>query len=370
MPTLDTELRNILQMVDEKHARIPTESFADYRWKRLQELESFVAARRKVYLDLNFWIGLRNPSKAPKPEAFQQLRELLSNGVKEGRLLCPVSYTVFLELMKQYPLEQRLAQARLMDQLSEGVGIRNPGDTAEIEYLRLLARHNAALKDMPIDPVWAPIGHLIHEVYRQSDALPHELMERYRKASFDVRWATRMEHLARRMEGMLVRSATTADRINVERQTNPRGNKSFDKLFSDELDGILDVMSPHIENSLKYAAHFVGIEATGEPMDEPERREWIKVIRESVRRDSDGPILPSERISTALHAAIRRDDKYPYEQSDLDDIGHSSVAAAYCDVFLTERRFTHFLRLPAVQKVIPRNCTVISNIDQAISALS
>ncbi len=359
-----------MQMSDEKHARTASESFVAYRRKRFQELENFVTARRKVYLDLKFWIGLRTPSEAPKPNAFQQLGELLSDGVKDGRLLCPVSYAVFLELMKQYPMEQRLAQARLMDQLSEGIGIRNPFDTAEIEYLRLLARHNATLKDMPIDPVWVPVGHLIHEVYPENDSLPDDLMERYRKVSLDVDWETRMEHLAKRMEGMPVRSATTAERINMERQANLRGNKSFDKLFSDELDGILDVMSPHIENSLKYAAAFVGIEAIGEPMDERERREWIKVIRESVRRDADGQIMPSERISAALNAAIRLDDKHLFEQNDLDDIGHSSVAAAYCDVFLTERKFTHILRLPAVQNVIPRGCSVIGDIDEAISVLS
>ncbi len=370
MSELDLGLRKIMQMADEKHARTPTESFDDYRRKRFLELENFVTARRKVYLDMNFWIWLRDPFAAPKPDKARRLRELLSNGVREARLLCPVSYAHLIELMKQHPMEQRLAQARLMDQLNEGIGMRNPFDTAEIEYLRLLARHNVTLKDMPIDPVWAPIGHLVHEVYGQSDARPHELMERYRKVSFDVRWATKMEHLASRMEGMPVRPATTAARINVERRTNLRGNKSFGKLFSDELDGILDVMSPHIENSLKYAAAFVGIEATGEPMDERERREWIKVIRESVRRDPDGQIMPSGRISAALNAAIRLDDKHLFEQNDIDDIDHSSVAAAYCDVFLTERKFSHILRLPAVQKVIPRGCSVISDIDEAILLLS
>ena len=169
---------------------------------------------------------------------------------------------------------------------------------------------------------------------------------------------------------MPVPSATTAAMINVERQTHLGGNMSFAKLFSDELDGILDVMSPHIENSLKNAAHFVGTEAAGEPMDERERRGWIKRIREAVRGDKDGQIIPSERISAALHAAIRRDDKYLYEQNDLDDIGHSSVAAAYCDVFLTERKFRHVLLRRDVQNVIPRGCSVISDIDEAISVLS
>ena len=62
--------------------------------------------------------------------------------------------------------------------------------------------------------------------------------------------------------------------------------------------------------------------------------------------------------------------KQQFEQNDLDDIGHSSVAVAYCDVFLTERKFAHILCLPAVQKVIPRRCLVISDIDEAIAVLS
>ena len=370
MPTLYPELRNILEKADVEHARTPQESFVDYRKQRLQGIERVAAARRKVYLDMNFWIWLRDPSKAPKPIEALKLRELLVNGVTDARLLCPVSYALFVELMKQYPIEQRLTQARLMDQLSEGIGIRNPFDTAEIEYLRLLCRHDARLKDMPIDPVWTPIGHLITEVYGQSDGLSDELMERYRKVSFDVACATRMEHHAERMEGMPARSATTAARINIERRRNLRGTRSFDKLFSDELDGLLDVMSPHLENSLKYAAYFVGIESTNEPMDEDERRTWIKIIRESVRRDAAGEILRSERISAALHAAIRLDDNHLFEQNDLVDIGQCSVAVAYCDVFLSERKFAHILRLPAVQNVIPRGCSVISGIDEAISLLS
>ena len=370
MPTLYPELRSILEKADVEHARAPHESFVDYRQRRLGEIEQVATARQKVYLDMNFWIALRDPSKARKPLAALQLRELLLKGVGDSRLLCPVSYALFLELMKQYPMEQRLAQAALMDKLSEGVGIRNPFDTAEIEYLRLMVRHNAALEGMPIDPVWTPIGHLIGEMYGGSDALSHELLERFRKVSFDVARATRMAHLAERMEGMPARPATTASRINAERQRNLRGTQSFDKLFSDELDGLLDVMSPHIGNSLKDAAHFVGIELTDEPLDEQERRNWIRLLRESVRRDAAAEILRSERVGAALHAAIRLDDNHLFEQNDLADIGHCSVAVAYCDVFLTERKFAHMLRLPAVQKVIPRGCAVISSIDEAIAILS
>ena len=80
-------------------------------------------------------------------------------------------------------------------------------------------------------------------------------------------------------------------------------------------------------------------------------------------------VMPSQRISAALYAAMRLDDRHPFDDNDPDDIEHSSVATAYCDVFLTERKFASILCLPTVQKVIPRGCTVISDIDQAISVL-
>jgi hypothetical protein len=257
-----------------------------------------------------------------------------------------------------------------MDNLSEGIGIRNPGDTTKIEFLSFLAGRDATLKDMPVKPVWAPIGQLFHEPYFQIDKFPLELTEHYRKVSFDVRWAMTMEHLAMSLEGSAAGSVTTAERINLERQTNPRGDKSFKDLFSDELDGILDAMMPDIEKSLKYAEQFAGVEATEGPLDEPDRRQCIRWIRESVRHDAGGKVMPSLRVAAALYAAIRLNDRHLFKQNDIADIEHCSVAAAYCDVFLTERMFTDILGRPAVQNVIPRGCLVICDIDRAISVLS
>ena len=59
-----------------------------------------------------------------------------------------------------------------------------------------------------------------------------------------------------------------------------------------------------------------------------------------------------EQADEELFRAAGTNRQQLFEQNDFDDIGHSSVAAAYCDVFLTERKFTHILRLPAVQNVI------------------
>jgi hypothetical protein len=370
MNNLDEDLRSVMKRACEQHARTPIQSFEEYRQKKYQELENLMASRKTVYLDMKFWISLRNPDESRNPIKARQLLNLLRTGVREQRLLCPISYAVFLELMKQNPLGKRLAQAQIMDELSGGIGIRNPYDIAEQEFLRFFAKHSPGFKGVPIDPVWTPVGHMIVEAYPQCDLLPQDFMELSRKVMFDIMWATRMEHIATKMDSCPRSPKTTAAKINSERQTHQRGGRPFEKLFADELHGILDEMTSEMDNCFRQAAAFAGIETAGQQMNESDRRVCVNLIREVVTKGLDVTAIPSQRITAALHAALRLDDKYAFKENDLDDIRHSAVAAAYCNAFLTERFFADKLRLPAVRKVISCECKVIDDFDEAISFLS
>jgi hypothetical protein len=182
-------------------------------------------------------------------------------------------------------------------------------------------------------------------------------------------WAEKMESLVAQMDSCPRSPATTAAKINCARQIHQRGRKPFESLFADELHGILDRMTPAIENCFKQAAAFSGNEVAVQPMDESDRRACVNLLREVVTQGLDKTAIPSQRIFAALHAALRLNDKYAFKENDLDDIRHSAVAVAYCDVFLTERGIADKLRLPAVQTVIPCECKVVNNFDEAISAV-
>ena len=350
MDDLDEGLESVMKRATEQHARTPTQSFEEYRRRRYHELENFMATRKTIYLDMNFWIAMRNPDQSPNPIKAQRLLNLLRAGVKAQRLLCPVSCAVFLELMKQSALERRPAQAKIMDELSGGIGIPNPDDIAEQEFLRFFAKHSDAFKRVPIDPVWTPVGTMIVEAYPQCDILPQNFMELSRKVMLDIMWAIKMENLAAQVDSCPRRPPTTAAKINCARQTHQRGAKPFESLFADELHGILDAMTPRIENCFKQAATFSGIQTAGQPMDENERRSCVNLLREVVTQGLDKTAMPSLRIYAAFHAALRLDDNYLFKENDLDDIRHSAVAAAYCNVFLTERGIADKLRRPAVRK--------------------
>ena len=73
-------------------------------------------------MDLRFWIFLRDVELGRNDN--QELIKLLDRIkflVDEGLVICPISETVFIELMKQSDHETRLATARLIDRLSLGV---------------------------------------------------------------------------------------------------------------------------------------------------------------------------------------------------------------------------------------------------------
>jgi hypothetical protein len=365
MNGLHDDFREIMVEANGRHARFPDVSFDAYRQGRYETLDRFVSARRTVYLDMNFWISLRNPAEARKPKESVDLLDILRSGVESGLLLCPVSYAVFVELMKQKQIgDGRRNLARLMDELSMGVGIRNPFDIARIEYLTFFSQHVPRLANY-IDDVWAPIGHLIHEVYPYQDEWPHEVMEQGRKVMCDVQWAMKMEHLAKTDLPALPSKA--AEEINSARKIHLRGDKSFAHLFADELRGALEEVNHHIEETLKQMA-YAGFESREIEIIEKQRSAAANdLLRAAVGSDSDG--IPSRRIYAALHAAMRLDDKRRFKPNDLHDFEHASVAVAYCDLFLCDRPLAHLLTDSNVQKVIPNRCSVVSGFESAITSV-
>ncbi|MED5681978.1 hypothetical protein VZ111_22905, partial [Enterobacter hormaechei] len=92
------------------------------------ELAQSIASRRKIYLDARFWIIVRDTALGVRtePEA-RELLHHLRRGVAGGRLICPISASMFLELMKQpYSPGRRIGTAQLIDELSLGVSMISP----------------------------------------------------------------------------------------------------------------------------------------------------------------------------------------------------------------------------------------------------
>jgi hypothetical protein len=365
---LNPAVPTVLEESDLRHRTTSEQSFDAYRRMRYDELDRMVASRRPVYLDMNFWIAIRDPKEARHPQKASAFLDVLRSGVRGGQVICPVSYSVFVELLKQKG-DRRIRQATLMDELSLGIGLRNPFDVAEIEYLQFFARHTPYLRGRRLYSVWGPIGHIIGELYPEDDeVLPTELMERCRKVILDVMWSTRLVDLIDKDPPANPRG--TAFKINIERKNYPRGGKTFERLFAEELDGELDAMSPHLEAMVEQLALCSGVDSGDNGLPPGELRAFINGLREVVTRGLDSTAIPSQRIRAALHAAIRLDDRRPFKDNDIDDIGHASVAAAYCNAFLCDGALGVLLRDAKVRAVTATTCAILSDYDSALDALA
>lgn len=374
MPKLDERTLRIIEESDTRHAKTTEVSFEAYRRRRYDELNRWVGLRKSVYLDIKYWIWIREPELSPFPAEAEALWLALRHGVQTERLFCPVSYPVFLELMRINPPALRLRQAEIMDELSVGVAIRNGFDMAEIEFCQFFGRHLPMLQKIPyrVESVWCPAGQMVVEKYPYHDELPTNVMERGRKVMLDAMWERRMADYAA-LEGLPEHPRDTATRINAERQRYPRGSQSFQQMFAAELNDSLDVLYPRIEEQFVSLARLFGINPSAEERKSAEshRHVWVNLFREAVTRGLDANAIPSLRVSSALHAALRMDDKRPFRQNDLHDIAHSAVAVSYTDLFLTERSFAEVLNRSAVQSVIaPTNCRIVSNVSDALNEVA
>lgn len=100
-----------------------------YRFDRLEWLEGTVHLQRStLFLDLNHWIGLSDR----QDDVYRELSDALHDAVDTGRVICPVSPSLLMEVEKRSRDDRRDRYSRLMDRLSGGLSLRvHPATFAE-----------------------------------------------------------------------------------------------------------------------------------------------------------------------------------------------------------------------------------------------
>src|SRR6202035_1989713 len=111
----------------------------DYAGRRQIELGQSLDTKVPIYLDMNFWIIVRrglDEARKDAPEA--RLLRSLRDAVASGTIFCPISDTVFLELLKQGDATSRRATTQLIDELSLGVTLVPSEIRANTELVRFI----------------------------------------------------------------------------------------------------------------------------------------------------------------------------------------------------------------------------------------
>ena len=107
------------------HLENDTGDFETYTRKKRLDLGESLLKLRRIYLDTKYWLYVRdvylNRSQNPlHVEIVNELRRLRAS----GSTICPVSYSIFSELLYQSDPVTRNATAEMIDELSGGCTIQ------------------------------------------------------------------------------------------------------------------------------------------------------------------------------------------------------------------------------------------------------
>ena len=321
----------------ERHRASPHVGVDEYVHQRHLELGQSVVTKQRVYLDKCFWVNIRDTYlKRRQDLAMSHLLDTLLDAVASGKLVCPLSASLFVELMKQTDPVTRYATAELMDMLSGGLSFIPHEARVSTEMAHLL-HQRAGYAVHPVEAlVWTRVPYVLGMQHPVSRLFSPEDQTVMQKAFFDHMSSISMEEMARTIGNSWHQDtpfAGTADRLNQANALHADELRSFQATYRTELLGVLDLCSSTAHHVLAKIAVDGRAVAGVNPADDGNLAAFLK----NLALDPDTTTgLRTLHIGACLHAAVRWNRGKKLSANDLLDFQHAEAAIAYCDVFLTD----------------------------------
>lgn len=354
------------------HRATPQITADEHVRRRIIELGEWVMARDRIYLDKCFWIYLRDARmRVPCPPGTSDLLDALVAGVAAGRLVCPISDALFLELMKQSDLTTRGATAELIDELSCSVTLCHEPTRVATEVAHFL-HVNAGHSVHPLEHlVWTKVPYILGVRHPVATAFPEDEQLVIQKAFFDHLW----EFSLSTMVGIIGSArplaspfGEIANRLNRDNAVHAPSMKSFAQVYRDEINGVLELAAPIAADVL----HDMTRKALG-PAAQPsaEQREEITrqclgLLRAAIRKPAGRRALRTLQVGALLHAALRWNRTQKLNANDIFDFHHAEAALGYCDVLLTDGPMHALLRQRNLAIERDFTCRVMSSAEEAV----
>ncbi|MEJ0047152.1 MAG: hypothetical protein WDN04_14320 [Rhodospirillales bacterium] len=337
------------------------------------ELGNSLHGRRKIYLDARFWIIMRDVALGVHAEpTARKLLYYLRCGVTEGRLFCPISASMFVELMKQpNTAGRRIGTAQLIDELSLGVAMIPSQIIMRTEIYSFLLRAKGGVDLHPMQElIWTKIAYVFGDMYPSLVRVSPTMELAVQKSFFDYLWNHSLSDIVKTMGDNFPRSEEFAE---LSRETNAKNAqhknelRSFTQTYDIELRGV-------IENAGKTAADIIqelAEKETGHALSPTAEQRansiniWCNLLYAAFKKPETKDTLRSLHIGASIHAAMRWDKGRKFVPNDYYDFEHAAAALGYCDVFLTEGSLRHLVTRPQVNLEALNNCRVFSNVEAA-----
>jgi hypothetical protein len=318
-----------------KHKAQPELSADAYLRQKHFGLLKVIEGRKLIYLDTNHWIKLRHVLLASRhlQKEYAEALPLLIDLAKKGRVLCPISFPLFLELMKQTDVRTRTATAELMETLSGGVCFQPPEELHKLELRQRLMWGLLGTEAPDLNEwIWTKVGYLGGEMLPQSDSFSDADNNFIRKVSIDGMWAVTLpdfveflDHLTHEPEHSI--AAATNQDAAAYRDAGLRFPKVLEREMAYRIGRLMDDMRQIAQELWN---------------DYPDHRDVSK-LPPAEAHASDPWALPSIQVLAGINAAMIVSGK-KFSANDILDFEHAALAVPYCDVLFCDGLMAHTLR--------------------------
>lgn len=340
------------------------------------DLGKTVSSKTRIYLDTKYWLMFRDTKmRHSRIKDHQALFQKLSELVKSGRVVCPVSDMLLSELLTQSDSETRMATAEVMDQLSGGIAIVTLEERIQTEILHWLRMYTLPKEVvLPLNQlVWTKSAHFYGYALPIKTGFPLKDEATVQKAWFDTLGLVSIADLLRSMGSdnitPLLNPPDIACKLNEEKFTNTVSGYSFKELLLYGIRDGVDAYWPYFRTALASLFESTTSKRATMTDDDEIRKITTNLIVAAIENEKIGAHLPSLRILTGIIAAIRWNSNRKYKRGDWMDMMHAAIALPYCDVFLTDRSFATLLCNPPLKYDHLYNTSVASTEMDAFSVL-
>ena len=361
----------------EFHKNNPDISVETYAKRKRIELAREISLSKKIYLDLKFWILLRDARiKENVDHNILKLLKLIESLVKQGRAICPISYDIFTEMFKQDDIKTLKATAQIIDELSKGITILSLPERLDFELYHFVRSKLKQPIYAPDEMVWTRIAYILGFVTPTSEAFSSDLNCAMQKAFVDQMWVVPLTDMLDFISDKALSSKPTFIDIDISKQLNEgkfahiNDYNSFKQMFLAELEGILDLYKPNFQSLMVHLYESeIGRKVLPDEIASDNAGEmFFKLIYNAFRFNKITMEFPSFNVFAKMHAAIRWDKNRIIKPNDIYDIHHATDAIPYYDYFLTEHSLRNLVNNKNLGFEVFR-CKTISDIDTAISEL-
>lgn len=358
--------------------RVPVSPALDRHVRSRQiALARSIQSRKKIYLDTCFWIALRKVVLDDQPTpAERKLLHLLRRGVAEGRFVCPISESIFVEVTNQYDPRTRMATVGLIDELSLGVSLISGRERIATEIAHFVHRMWGETELYPVkELVWTKLANSMGPMHPTVEGFDETPELRMQRSVFDKIWDASLTQVAEAITGAegagKADLAAAAASINVANAAHSDGLKSFQQTYRDEIVGMADNCYGVILDLIAIKAEKAGA-PTAAP-DSPEAAEYARVARNLLVHAFTKPetktALRSMHIQACMHAGLRWNKGTKFVANHLFDFEHATAALAYCDAFFTEGFLANLVNARHIDLGTLNGCQTTNRADDAVAML-